>query len=295
MEVKTASELSDLVTNIEIKKEDGKIQLSAKYRPTVEHSEKFVELTQDINPIHRRHLELGQAIFPGMAHLSTAIGLSYKLMNETNVSHNDFPFWNAETKFTGLIVTSVEYDIQGEYDPQSNKVKITISQEGKPTAYTFTNTFQKDNKVKSPEEHLDFLYQSTFKTSHNGLHQFGKILNAGRERKLFAVSSSSSAPCEALEKGLLHLPKDRVVMYSDQQLLFDARDLRQELDLDKGLMLELFMSNDEQFGEIGKNLRMEVKAMRPDYSELYSIKSTLVFKDNRFVDVLMRSALRHRK
>jgi len=290
-------ELPNVVKEKEIRKENGAIILTAKYLPSLAHSERFCDMTGDDNPIHREHPEYHEAISPAFLQNSITSLLFREAMTYRGIDVLDYPFSTASSVMDGGILTSLEYDVEVKVEPGRFPAAYAqfISPKGGKVHKTHKMFYNKQpdaffHRIDPSRQ----LHTSEF-TGKN-ISEFGKLIGAeSPESNLFAVSASSSIVFDALEKGKLGLDDDVCVFYREQKIVSDASH---SLDLRKGISLELYLSDAGKFGKTlaqNETLEMQIVARDPKGRVIYSISAPLSFPRRGMFEMQFKKYFRSRK
>jgi len=297
-ETKSAVELPDILTYKEFRIEDGKLKLRAGYSPTVGHSEHFVEMTGDDNPIHKEHPKYHETISPGFMQTSAAIVLINYGIRKLGLNPSDFPFSYTDSEMKTGVVTGLEYRFEVEISPgPAGELISSVNLAGpQGTAYSLERISygKKPDDFFSKIDIQDFIHAYVF-IRENPL-VFGKLIGSeSSESNLYAVSASSSVVSDAVRRNVLNnLEEDVAALYTKQEIYSDTR---RSLDLKKGLLLFLFLSGHEKFGkrsEAGQNLDMKILAMDHRKQVVYLLHAPLAFPRAKILELQMRKALRSR-
>jgi hypothetical protein len=294
-----AAELAEIITYREFSEKGRNLAIKAGYSPAVEHSEQFVEMTGDDNPIHRKHPEYHETISPGLLQNAAAIILINQGIRESGLNASDFPFSHTKAEMKAGVVTGLDYVFEIEIGISSEGVLKSSAALSGPQGIVYN--LERASYCKKPK--IFFSRINLLEYIHSCMligespYKFGKLIDSGSpESNLYAVSASSSVVSDAVRQGNLNnLEEDVAALYTKQDIYSDAR---RSLDLKKGLRLFLFLSNPERFGKIsgaGEILDMNILAADDNGRVVYLSHAPLAFPRKKIIELQLRKALRLRK
>lgn len=291
--------LSDIIHDKRISFHDSIVVMDAGYFPSVEHSERFCDITGDPNPIHRSHPKYGEALSPALLQNAVASVLIRELMKESGKSALDHPFLLTKSYLKGPVITGFDYDI---------KVALNPTFQDFYSAYTEIKT-KKGKKLFVSHQifYEDDLDRSCFDLDKKNLvHsakftgkkvlEFGNLIGSkSSESNLYALSASSFAIVSAINKGIISLDQGVCAMYSEQEI---AADISSSLDLKKGISLELYLSDKERFGKnMGEGETLDMQIIGKDNKDkvIYISRSPIAFPRSRLLEVQIQRAIKSAK
>jgi len=287
--------LGKLVKKKEITTENGSVKITGMYCPTLEHSERFVDITEDDNPLHKAHPVYGEAISPGFMQTSTSILLIKEAMREAGLNPADYNFSinNSEMGARGAIVTGGEYPFEVESSPKGELMESSVVMKNNKGAVLYN--FKRESYV-GPEGFDGQVFstpvhESRF-TSERSATEFGKLIGSeSSEGNLFGISCSSYVVFDAIRSGSISPVQDGlIVLYSSQNIYSDATKTP---NLKNGINLELHLSDPEKFGgqlERNQSLDMRIAARDDDGRIIYVSQSPISFQREKLWDIMMRRA-----
>lgn len=291
--------LPSLISNIEIKQEDGLVRLTADYSPLLHHSESFCNMTKDRNPIHKAHPEYGEAVSPGFLQTSAAAILIREVINQKGINPKDYPFLHTNVELKKPVLTGCNYKFEIESNP-SNAGSLKFSAKIKDQKGSVVCNMHREYSKAEPV--LFFPSINSSYLVHTGIFTGDDVLNFGNlvgsespESNLYALSGSSSVVFDAVEKGKLSpLLEGIVALYASQNIHSDSSST---LDLRRGISLELYLSNPDRFGKLSEAdevLDMKILARTSKGKFIYLSQSPISFQNSRLLDIIIRKELRNR-
>ena len=243
------------------------------FSPTADHSELFVEMTRDENPIHRKHPEYGEAVSPGFLQTAVSMMIMRDAMREGGLNPLDYPYSRNTSRMDGVIVTGFDYDIEAVFDIKAKTAKAKISNPARGTVFEL----EKRLYAEMPENLFPGLNRNNLVHSCvfvpdriYGPLSFGHLIgSASSESNLYAMAASSSAVYSAKHAKALALEQGLMAAYTNQDI---AMDVSSTLDLSDGIFLELYLAEPERFGKPtkeGKPVDMWILAKDFDERILY--------------------------
>jgi hypothetical protein len=289
--------LGELVQSKDVVTRDEKTVISGFYCPTVEHSVQFVDMTGDMNPIHREIVQ-GEVIAPGFMHTTAALLLIEQALREQGRSLHDFPFATDTAKFGKIpVVTGNRYAITASVNDDNKApltAKATITDARNNCAYSLERVAQDAHEGQffaAPQGTL--VHSGSFRPKYGPL-DFGRLIGSeSSERMLYGLAAASSICFDAIAKGKLTLDPATIAFYTKQQIRADMRKIP---DLSEGIHLELY-TDKTQFGRkngSGQTVDMQIAALDQKGNILYVLSAPVSFKDKSIVDGMMRLALRRK-
>jgi hypothetical protein len=290
---------SNILNNKKINVKDGMFVVNAVYSPSVDHSEKFCDLTGDPNPIHRRHPEYGEALSPALLQNAVASVLVRELIKEAGKSALDHPFLLSKSYLKGPVITGFDYNIKAILNTTfeifySAYVEIT-NKKGKKL-FVSHHVFHEDGFERNASDMIKKrpVYINTFRGEK--AFEFGNLVGSqSSESNLYALSSSSSVIVDAVKNSAISLDQGVCAMYAEQEI---AADISHSLDFKKGISLELYLSDPEKFGkQLGKGEVLEMNIIGKDNKGkiIYISNSPLAFPRSGLLEVQIKRALNSSK
>jgi hypothetical protein len=288
-----------LLKDISGNADKGYSVVTASYLPTADDVERFVEATQDTNPIHKRHATYGEAIVPGFMHSCAALLLIDKAMGLHRTQLLDYAHSDNHASMQSPVVSGSEYIFEVRFDPQKHEATAVLLDKKNKPVYELRRQMDRGRKngLKPVVDNRQLVHTGQFSLEGRiGPLDFARIIGSDNPQRYFcALAGASSIVCQAIRAGKLDLDEGIVPLYTQQN--FEA-DTAPPIDLRRGVSLELYLSNPEKFGALsakGETMDMEVIARNDRGEVLYVLHAPLSFQQERLVDIVVRRAVPARK
>lgn len=282
-------ELPSLFENIRV--DDG--VLYTNYLPLVGHSEAFVNMTGDDNPIHRGNEHV---IVPGFLHTCSGKVLVDYLFRELDSSINlsGFPYVRFRSKMTKLVVSGLEYNVcvRGQISADNLTASVKISRFDGSEVYTNEVDMRRDNgEHVDLEERVHVLdIDNNIFPSGLGVNDFSYIIGSETpQRRLHALASSFKVLFDSAKKVPSDILDGVVPVYDSQNISYDSDS---NLNLKQGITLELHEKRLRNYGKKGGRANTDIFAKNSDREVLYRVTTPLSFSTDKFLNLALRRELR---
>lgn len=203
-------------------REDETLQMRFDYSPTLEHSEKFADLTGDSNSIHRELFE-GETISPAFLQNVAAILASREAIAKYGINCADFPVSFNRESLDNFVVTGIAYELIVNLKDKPLEISVEIIESGpkRKRVFRMDRNFE---GAEPPKDYSKLIHSGSFDVRGLSLSQFGKIIGTiSPESNLYCMASSSSTIFGASEaKKLPKMEEGVVPIYSEQEFYLDT-------------------------------------------------------------------------
>ena len=289
--------LPSIIYDRRYSEKDGHIIITAKYLPTVNHSESFCDITKDSNKIHRKHPEFGEAVSPALLQSSVASILAKELIKYVGENPIDFPYSSSESKSVKPVVTGFEYEVESRINPHFEGFLAAYTEirnnKGKVYFSLYHVYCDGNHDIKFILDAADPVHRTIF-TREKAL-EFGRMIGSeSSESNLYSLAAASSVVADAVDRGVLSLDEGIIALYTEQQV---TADTSHSMDLKKGIHLDLFLSDKARFGknlEQGETVGMQILARDNKGKLIYVLKSPLAFPREGLLEAAIKREMRSR-
>ena len=287
-------ELDSIITRTTTTRENGVVELNVGYSPSVKHSERFVDLTGDKNPIHLGHPEFKETISPGFLQTVVVLGLTDEISGYTEVNQEKFPFLQVNAVMNGAVVTGLDYNLQIIFDRATLKSSARLTDAKGNVVYELSREISNTPIIQPKLDSSKLVHRGRFSLERWGEDISGVVGITLPNQYIPAIAGASSAVFDAIADGKLPKPHETVGMYAQQNISCDSTT---PIDLREGINLELYLSDIDKFGQLsgkGETFGMTVVAKNDEGRFLYRVDAPLSFQQDRIFDIVLKRALRSR-
>ncbi|MCU0642592.1 MAG: hypothetical protein MUF61_03410 [archaeon] len=271
-------------------------QASDTFNPLKPGVVQFADATLDTNDIHRNVDGSSEVISPGFLQNCTAIVLSRKPVNMCGINTRDYPYSINKSEMPAFVVTGLGYSLSARFNAYNREADVELRNLHGGLMYALHRTLYREALLNLPAKNGESFHKCPFRISGgDSIQNFGHLIGSeSSESNLRALAGSSSAICDAVEKGKLRDPRKEgvdVIYSGGQEFYLDAS---RTLDLRKGINMELYMSNPDNFAVLGKNTAISVVGRDESERIVYHFNAQLSSKDKRMASLAVRKALKQR-